>query len=266
MRVEAITPHGFCKGVQRAIMLAHDLLNRTGAKVYGLHEIVHNEEVVSKLKAKGMVFVDSVSEVPEGAVMLVSAHGTTPATFETAKERGLDIVDATCPFVLAGHAKIRENFRNGMRTVVIGAPSHIEVQGYLGEQGACLREDVRPGERTGFVVQTTLDSSEHENVCTATRDRQRAVLHFVESKVAAGIERSHIGVLVIGSAKSSNTGRLVDVVEYCGVKAWRVSDAEDVSSVDFSGIEVLGVTSGASTPETLFDSVMAKVCYNSTPD
>ena len=183
MRIEVIAPHGFCGGVDRAVRMAHELLDRVKGTVYGLHEIVHNESVVEGLVSKGMVFVESVAEVPEGATVLVSAHGTSPAVFEEAKRRGLTVVDATCPFVLAGHAKIRENFRNGMRTVVIGKPTHAEVKGYLGEKGACLPEDVRPGENTGRVVQTTLDADEYGGVCTATRDRQQAVRKFVESEL-----------------------------------------------------------------------------------
>ena len=259
MRVEVIEPHGFCGGVERAVRMADALAGSGSGKVYGLHEIVHNEDVVRELAAKGMVFVDSVSEVPDGATMLVSAHGTSPATFEEAERRGIGVVDATCPFVAAGHAKIRENFRNGMRTVVIGSASHAEVLGYLGEKGACLPEDVRPGERTGCVVQTTLDAGEHEGVCTATRDRQTAVLRFVESKVAEGEDVSAIGVLVVGSAKSSNTRKLADVAERAGVKAWRVASPEEVAATGFPGIGVLGVTSGSSTPETVFRTVLAHV-------
>lgn len=259
MRIEVIEPHGFCGGVERAIRMANALADRVKEKVYGLHEIVHNEDVVRELTAKGMMFVDSVSEVPDGAMMLVSAHGTSPVTFEEAERRGIEVVDATCPFVAAGHAKIRENFRNGMRTVVIGSATHAEVLGYLGEKGACLPEDVRPGEQTGCVVQTTLDAGEHEGVCTATRDRQAAVLRFVDSKTSEGVDVSAIGVLVVGSVKSSNTRKLAEVAERNGVKAWRIVSSDALASIDFSGIEVLGVTSGSSTPEETFDSVVSKL-------
>jgi 4-hydroxy-3-methylbut-2-enyl diphosphate reductase len=259
VRIEVINPHGFCGGVERAIRMANDLLDRAEGAVYGLHEIVHNEVVVRGLTSKGMVFVESVSEVPEGATMLVSAHGTSPATFEEAEKRGIRVVDATCPFVAVGHGKIRENFRNGMRTVVIGAATHAEVRGYLGEKGACLPEDVRPGERTGRVVQTTLDSGEYEGVCTATKDRQNAVFDFVHSNVSRGVVPSAIGVLVVGSMKSSNTGRLADVASRNGAKVWRVASPDDILQVDFSGVEVLGVTSGSSTPDDVFQDVLARI-------
>ena len=260
MRIEVIEPHGFCGGVKRSISMANGLAGRKrGTTVYGLHEIVHNEDVVRDLTAKGMVFVDSVSEVPDGATMLVSAHGTSPAAFEEAEKRGIEVVDATCPFVAAGHAKIRENFRNGMRTVVVGAATHAEVRGYLGERGACLPEDVRPGERTGCVVQTTLDAGEHEGVCTATRDRQTAVLRFVDSKVSEGVDASSIGVLVVGSEKSSNTSRLADIAGRRGAKVWRVATSDGIAEADFTGVGVLGVTSGSSTPEETFRAVLAQL-------
>ena len=259
MRIEVISPHGFCGGVERAIRMANGLLDREDGTVYGLHEIVHNEAVVRGLTVKGMVFVESVDEVPEGAKMLVSAHGTSPATFEEADRRGIEVVDATCPFVVAGHEKIRENFRNGMRTVVIGEASHAEVRGYLGEEGACLPEDVRPGDRTGRVVQTTLDAAAHEGVCTATHDRQKAVRHFVDSKVSEGRKASSVGVLVVGSVKSSNTGKLADIASRNGAKVWRVANPDDVKGIDFSGVEVVGVTSGSSTPEDVFRDVLSMV-------
>ena len=257
MRIEVIKPHGFCGGVERAIRKAQELLGAADGTVYGLHEIVHNEIVVGELVSRGMVFVESVSELPEGATVLVSAHGTSPETFEEAKKKGVTVVDATCPFVLAGHLKIRENFRNGMRTAIIGKTEHAEVRGYLGENGACLPGDVRPGERVGRVVQTTLDSDEYGGVCTATRDRQLAVRRFVESEVSKGLSPDSVGVLVVGSPKSSNTGKLAEIAERGCARSWRVSGAEDVSSVDFSGIEVLGVTSGASTPEEVFEEVLS---------
>ena len=146
-----------------------------------------------------------------------------------------------------------------MRTVVMGSATHAEVLGYLGEKGACLPEDVRPGEQTGCVVQTTLDAGEHEGVCTATRDRQAAVLRFVDSKTSEGVDVSAIGVLVVGSVKSSNTRKLAEVAERNGVKAWRIASSDALANIDFSGIEVLGVTSGSSTPEETFDSVVSKL-------
>lgn len=256
MRIEVIDPHGFCGGVERALKMSKDALASNPRPVYCLHEIVHNEMVVGELSDMGLLFVDEIDDVPDGAMVVISAHGTSPATYASAKLRRLNVIDATCPFVSAAHAKIRENFANGMRTVVIGVPTHVEVRGYLGEQGACLPEDVRPGEKTGIVVQTTLDAERHDGVCTATRDRQHAVRRFVETNLASG---TAVGVLVVGSGKSSNTQRLVEIAKGAGAQAWRVCSPDEVERKHFDGIEVLGVTSGASTPETLFREVLSSL-------
>ena len=222
--------------------------------IYCLHGIVHNETVAQGLAVKGMRFVESVEEVPEGAIMLISAHGTSPANRAVAESRGVRVVDATCPFVAAAHAKIRENFAQGMRTVIVGEPRHAEVRGYLGEPGACLPEDVKPGERTGRVVQTTLDAGAHEGVCTATRDRQQAVRDFIALHRAGG---QAVGVLVVGSAKSANTGRLAEIAERSGARSWRINSPDEIAAIDFAGIGVLGITSGASTPEDTLHAVLA---------
>ena len=253
MRIEVISPHGFCGGVDRAIRIALQALDGNPPPVYCLHEIVHNEAVMRELSAKGMRFVGAIDDVPECAVAVISAHGVAPAVLEAAKSRRIRVVDTTCPFVAAAHRKIRENFARGRRTVVIGEPNHAEVRGYLGEPGACLPSDVREGEDFDTVVQTTLDSGDHRGVCTATRDRQLAVVDFAErfrGMVAAG-------VLVVGSAKSSNTRRLAEVAGRAGAKAWLVSSVDEVPALDLAGVDVLGVTSGASTPEPVLRSVVA---------
>lgn len=256
MTVAEISPHGFCGGVKRAIEMARAALPVRGAgNVYCLHELVHNESVVKGLMDGGMRFVEKVEDVPEGSVLLISAHGASPADYAAAERRALRLVDATCPFVAAAHGKIRENFKAGMRTVVVGDSSHAEVRGYLGEPGACRQEDLRPGEAAGRVVQTTLDAGAHEGVCTATRDRQRAVQAFVEGRRSEGME---VGVLVVGSAGSANTGRLVEIAERAGACAWRVASAAEVDRVAFDGLDVLGVTSGASTPDEIFRDVVSR--------
>ena len=257
MKIEVLSPHGFCGGVARAIKMAQEALAAHGregndaATVYCLHEIVHSEQVVQELTAKGMCFVESMEEVPKGAVLLISAHGAPPAVSDEAAARGLQVIDATCPFVTENHQTIRANFAKGMRTIVVGDPDHAEVRGYLGEPGACLPEDVKPNEPVGRVVQTTLDAAAQEGVCTATRDRQQAVRDFVASARSASV-----GVLVVGGAKSANTARLAEIAENGGAKAWRVSSADEVSRLDFGALDVLGVTSGASTPESLFQAVL----------
>ena len=250
MRIEVISPHGFCGGVERAVRIAQETL--AGASpVFCLHEIVHNRDVVRGLEAEGMRFAETLDEVPDGATLLVSAHGTSPAVLAAAASRRLHVVDATCPFVAAAHAKIRENFAKGMRTAIIGEPSHAEVLGYLGEPGACLPEDVKPGEAVDVVEQTTLDAGAHGGACTATRDRQRAVRTFADAHGGASA-----GVLVVGGENSANTLRLAGIARDAGLKAWRVSSADELAGIDFGGIGTLGVTSGASTPESVFRSVV----------
>lgn len=255
MRIEVISPHGFCGGVDRAIRIAKQTIEDSPPPVYCLHEIVHNQSVVQELSAKGMRFVDAVEDVPDGSVMIVSAHGASPHVFDVATSSGIYVVDATCPFVAAVHRRIRDNFSNGMRTVVIGEPKHAEVCGYLGEPGACLPEDVKVGERYDTVVQTTLDSSAHKGVCTATRDRQRAVREFV----GRFRDSSSVGVLVVGGMNSSNSRRLVETAEGAGAAAWLVDSAHGVATLSFSGVDVLGVTSGASTPEYVLESVVSSL-------
>ena len=257
MKIEVLSPHGFCGGVARAIKMAREALAARGcegngtATVYCFHEIVHSEQVVQELTAKGMRFVESVDDVPKGAVLLISAHGAPPTVYDTAAARGLRVIDATCPFVTENHQTIRANHEKGMRTVVVGDPDHAEVRGYLGDPGACLPEDVKPNEPVGRIVQTTLDAAAQEGVCTATRDRQQAVRDFVAFSRGASV-----GVLVVGGAKSANTARLAEIAENCGAKAWRVSSPDEVSRLEFGGLDILGVTSGASTPESLFQAVL----------
>ena len=259
MTVEVIEPHGFCGGVERALKMARSALSGV-SPVYCLHEIVHNETVVRELVAEGMRFVDVVDDVPDGAVMLISAHGTSPAVRSAAEERSIRIIDATCPFVAAAHAAIRANAAKGMRTVVVGDPEHVEVLGYLGEPGACREQDLKPGESAGRVVQTTLpvqpSAADDSSPCTATRDRQQAVRDFV---LAHSVGEVTVGVLVVGSANSANTRRLAEIAERSGAKSFRVGRPSDMSAIDFSGIAVLGVTSGASTPESLFLQVLHSV-------
>lgn len=255
MRIETINPHGFCSGVDRAIRIANETLVECGRPVYCINEIVHNGFVVAEMTSAGMVFVDSIDAVPDGATAIASAHGVAPSVFEAALARSIRMVDATCPFVSAVHRKIRENFAKGIRTAVIGEKNHAEVRGYLGEPGACLPEDVKPGEEHDTVVQTTLDSAGHKGVCTATRDRQRAVREFVARNASAGA----VGVVVVGGKNSSNTKRLAEVARAEGAASWLVENEEEARGIDFGGIEALGITSGASTPEAVLQAVISAI-------
>jgi len=256
MRIEEIAPHGFCGGVARAIGIARKALEESGGKeVFCLHDIVHNATVAARLRDAGMRVARSVNDIPEGAWMLVSAHGAPPADIQAASARRIRVVDATCPFVAAGHERIRANFAKGVRTVIVGSPDHAEVRGYLGEKGACVADDVKPGEKVGMVVQTTLGAEGRDGVCTATEDRRQAVRSFVEGCLADGVPPGAVGVVVAGSPESANTVGLVGVAERCGARVWRASGPADVGKMDMAGIRVLGVTSGASTPEDVYRAV-----------
>jgi len=278
--VEPIVPHGFCSGVANAVKKAQVALGRGGVTCC-LHDLVHNESVVAKMREAGLRFADTLDAVPAGARVLLSAHGTGPEVRREAERRGLEIVDATCPFVARVHRQVRLYAERGLPVVVVGHAHHVEVEGVVAEArdaGATTAVVARSadvaalpfpaGSAVGVVCQTTLsgeqvaevmsalrrrhpdfETTPSADVCTATRDRQEAVREFV----AKGGD----GVLVLGSAASSNTQRLVEIAESAGAKAWRAANDAELASLDFKGVQRLGVTSGASTPEEFFDRAMA---------
>jgi len=282
--VRIIEPHGFCSGVRAAVKMARHALSVHG-EVWCLHELVHNGAVVDELRKKGMRFVESLEDVPEGGVGLFSAHGVAPCVRAQAAARGLKVIDATCPFVARAHRQVREFSERGVPVVVVGNAEHVEVVGLVGEykgveevkvvkDAAAVGDLPFPEEGpVGVVCQTTLSSGTVQDVlsalraryphllespasdtCTATRDRQRAVGDFVRSG-----DTSATGVLVIGSANSSNTARLVEIAREAGVSAWRVDGPHELSSCDFAGIERLGLTAGASTPEAIVTDIAARL-------
>ncbi len=252
MEIVKIVPHGFCAGVIGALKKALSL----EGTVYCLHELVHNEIVVADLKARGFVFVERVEEVPEGSTVLFSAHGVSPAVRQAARARNLKVVDATCPFVQRVHDEARRYTEQGKFVYVIGKRDHVEVQGILGE--IKNRQEPLPY-RIAVVSQTTMNSDEvaarieelrrtHEvetsaQVCNATRLRQDAVRNFTGD-----------ALLVLGSANSSNTRELGEVAR-CA-KVFRAGTIEEVKALDLSGVKVLGVTSGASTPESFYEEAI----------
>ena len=265
-------------GVRTAVEKASRTLSLSSGKaVYCLHELVHNEQVVADLKARGLRFVESLDEVPDGATVLFSAHGVALAVRAEAQRRELAVVDATCPFVARAHRAVRDFAARGVPVVVVGRPEHAEVRGVMGacdgarvvstpEEVAALPFSDGP---VGVVCQTTLSSGTVRtvldalraryphletppaaDVCTATRDRQRAVADFV----CGGGD----GVLVLGSIGSSNTNRLVEVARAAGAAfAARAGTLEEIRALDFAGVRRLGVTAGASTPEDFFRCAVA---------
>ena len=249
MKIEIIEPHGLCAGVNAAIAKALTLRN-----VYCLHELVHNEIVVEDLKELGYRFVDRIEDVPRGETVVFSAHGVSPRVRQIAAERELKVVDTTCPFVAKVHKAAKKFSDRGLPVVVLGDPNHVEVKGVLGEID---RRKPKLGERIGVVAQTTMNADEVRaqiaeldkryqvesmaDVCNATKERQDAVRQFDGD-----------AVLVLGSKNSSNVKRLVEVAQSCGRRAFRASTMDELRSLDFAGVERLGVTSGASTPERFF--------------
>ena len=279
MIVEVLQPQGCCMGVRAAVEKASHTLSLSPAQtVCCLLELVHNEQVVGRLKARGLRFVESLDDVPDGATVLFSAHGVAPAVREEARLRGLAAVDATCPFVARAHRAARAFAARGVPVVVVGHADHVEVRGLVGEAPACRvvasAEEVAAlpfpsSSPLGVLCQTTLsfgtvhavlealraryphlETTPAADICTATRDRQRAVAEFVRG--------GGDGVLVLGSAGSSNTNRLVEVARAAGASfAARAGTLEEVRVLDFSGVRRLGVTAGASTPEDFLESVVA---------
>ena len=269
MQVEIIEPHGLCAGVNAAISRALKLRD-----VYCLHELVHNEIVTEELRALGYRFVERIEDVPEGATIVFSAHGVSPAVRAAAKARKLKVVDTTCPFVAKVHKAAKAFSDRGLPVVILGDPKHVEVRGIAGECENCsiVRlfdcsdcSPAEPGAKIGVVSQTTMNADEvtaavaelkkrydveaMAEVCTATKERQDAVRRFCA-------EAGGRAVLVLGSRTSSNCRRLFEIAEQCGVKAFRAGTMDELAQLDFSGVRRLGVTSGASTPERFFDEAV----------
>lgn len=282
-------PHGFCAGVWHAIGMAEAAVAKYPAPVYCLNELVHNRQVVDGLAARGMRFVKRVEDAPEGSVLLFSAHGVSPAVRATAAARGLTVLDATCPFVARSHADVRRHAAAGRTIFMIGSPTHDEVVGVSGEapgsviviDGVEAAEKVEPPnpEMVAAVTQTTL-SRDHavavmetlrrrfpsialphsDGVCYATANRQEAA-----RRLAREVEL----VIVLGSRNSANSNRLAEVAASEGARAVLASGADDIDRAIFDGVDSVGLTAGASTPESTVESA-ARFCiglgYERAPD
>jgi 4-hydroxy-3-methylbut-2-enyl diphosphate reductase len=272
-------PRGFCAGVERAIQVVEEALERFGAPVYVRHEIVHNRYVVESLKAKGAVFVEELEESPEANRPVVfSAHGVAKRVREDAAERNIFVLDATCPLVSKVHKEAILHFRRGHEIVLVGHAGHPEVEGTMGQlpaESITLVETVedartfRPREpdNLAWITQTTLsidDTAEivaalkerfpsilgphKDDICYATTNRQEAV-----KRVAPVVDR----MLVVGAPNSSNSQRLKEVAERAGCpKAVLLQRAAEINWADFEGVDRIGVTAGASAPEVIVEEVL----------
>jgi 4-hydroxy-3-methylbut-2-enyl diphosphate reductase len=276
-RLVLASPRGYCAGVERAVETVEQALEQLGAPVYVRKQIVHNAHVVRDLEERGAVFVESEADVPPGAFVVFSAHGVSPAVRERAAARRLRAIDATCPLVSKVHAEARHYARRGYTIFLIGHAGHEEVEGTTGEapeavilvHSAAEAESIPAptGERLVYLTQTTLsvdDTGEivsvlkrrfphleappKEDICYATTNRQRAVKRLV-----AAVDL----LLVVGSRNSSNSNRLVEVARARGVEAHLIDDERGIDEAWLAGVESVGLTSGASAPESLVRRVVA---------
>ena len=283
MQIQLANPRGFCAGVDRAIDIVNRALELFGAPIYVRHEVVHNKFVVDDLRARGAVFVDELSEVPDDVIVIFSAHGVSQAVRSEAEQRGLRVFDATCPLVTKVHLEVTKYAAEGRECVLIGHAGHPEVEGTIGQyDGSCggrvylveSPEDVdslavENPQRLAFVTQTTLSMDDtarvidrlrerfptiegprKDDICYATQNRQDAVKQLaLESQL----------VLVVGSLSSSNSNRLRELAERCGCSAYLIDGADDIDVNWLNGIQRIGVTAGASAPEVLVHGVVERL-------
>lgn len=283
MQIYLANPRGFCAGVDRAIAIVNEALTRFEPPIYVRHEVVHNKFVVSDLANRGAVFVEELDEVPDGSIVIFSAHGVSKAVEVEATRRDLTVFDATCPLVTKVHIEVARFAQDGMDAVLIGHAGHPEVEGTMGRfnrrhggqihlvenENDVEALTVQNAERLAFVTQTTLSMDDtarvidalrvkfpsiqgprKDDICYATQNRQDAV------KDLAG--RCEV-VLVVGSPNSSNSNRLRELAERMNCRAYLIDNASEMNRKWFDGIQSVGVTAGASAPEVLIQEVLQQL-------
>jgi 4-hydroxy-3-methylbut-2-en-1-yl diphosphate reductase len=277
MRVVLAQPRGFCAGVERAIEIVERALKKYGPPIYVRHEIVHNRHVVEHLRTRGAIFVDELDEVPPGARTVFSAHGVAKRIEELASARDLPVIDATCPLVAKVHNEGRRYSGQGREIVLVGHAGHPEVEGTIGQMPGKVHlvqtvDDVAAlqvadPDKLAYITQTTLsvDDTRHiiaalkarfpgivgpdvRDICYATQNRQQAVQNLAQAVDV---------ILVVGSRNSSNSNRLREIGEELGKPAYLIDDADALEPAWFEGVETVGLTAGASAPETLVQGVIA---------
>jgi len=282
MKILLANPRGFCAGVDRAIEIVERALQMFGAPIYVRHEVVHNRFVVDKLSRAGAVFVDELDQVPDDATVIFSAHGVSKAVRQAGEMRGLKIFDATCPLVTKVHMEVTRHCKAGQDAILIGHAGHPEVEGTLGQWMETTSSDnqiylvetpadvdsleVGHPEDIAYITQTTLSVDDtkdvihalrkrfpaitgpkHDDICYATQNRQDAVKELAQ-KVDL--------MLVVGSVNSSNSNRLCELAEKQGIASYLIDGAEDIRKNWLDGIRAVGVTAGASAPESLVQEVV----------
>lgn len=277
MQVILAQPRGFCAGVVRAIEIVERALHQYGAPVYVRHEIVHNRHVVESLKAKGAQFIDELSEAPPGAVTVFSAHGVAKAVEDEASERGLRVLNATCPLVTKVHLQGKHYVRNGRQVILIGHAGHPEILGTMGQidgpvtlvqtEADVGRLDIPVDTPVSYVTQTTLSVDETrgiiaalkqrftdivgpdtKDICYATQNRQTAVRELCK--------RADV-LLVVGATNSSNSNRLREIGAESGVPSYLLADGSELDPRWVRGAKTVGITAGASAPETMVEDVIS---------
>lgn len=284
MQIKLANPRGFCAGVDRAIEIVDQAIESFGAPVYVRHEVVHNRTVVEGLRDKGAIFIEDISEVPEGSYLVFSAHGVSKQVQQESKDRNLTVFDATCPLVTKVHMQVAKHANAGREVILIGHAGHPEVEGTMGQYeklsksgGMYLAETpedvknlkVNNPEDLAYVTQTTLSMTDtqimvdalhkhfpyiqeqkKDDICYATQNRQDAVYNLAETADL---------ILVVGSPNSSNSNRLREIAEQLGKTAYLIDTAKDMQKSWFDGVLVVGVTAGASAPEVLVQEVIKQL-------
>ncbi|MBE0407516.1 4-hydroxy-3-methylbut-2-enyl diphosphate reductase [Psychrobacter sp. AOP22-C1-22] len=283
MQIYLANPRGFCAGVDRAIAIVNEALTRFEPPIYVRHEVVHNKFVVSDLANRGAVFVEELHEVPDGSIVIFSAHGVSKAVEDEAERRDLTVFDATCPLVTKVHIEVAKFAQDGMDAVLIGHAGHPEVEGTMGrfnrrhggqihlvENEADVEVlNVQNAEHLAFVTQTTLSMDDtarvidalrekfpsiqgprKDDICYATQNRQDAVKDLAS--------RCEV-VLVVGSPNSSNSNRLRELAERMNCRAYLIDNANEMNSSWLDGVQSIGVTAGASAPEVLIQEVLQQL-------
>lgn len=277
--ISLASPRGFCAGVVRAIDIVERALELYGAPVYVLHEIVHNQRVLEELREKGAIFVESLTEIPQGAKTIFSAHGVSSAKFTEADKLDLQVIDATCPLVTKVHVQAKNYSRNGYKLIIIGHPGHPEVEGTRGRVDTPVfvvanpqeveKLTLKADEKIAYVTQTTLSlddareivealrqkfrniqGPDTKNICYATQNRQTAVRNMAHKMDV---------ILVVGARNSSNSNRLKEVGEQNGCRSYQIQDATEVNLDWFKAGDRIGITAGASTPESLVLEICDKL-------
>lgn len=282
MKILLANPRGFCAGVDRAITIVKNALTKFGAPIYVRHEVVHNKYVVNELKDMGAVFIDDLSQIPDGETVIFSAHGVSKQVREEARSRNLKVFDATCPLVSKVHMEVHRASRKGQEVVLIGHKGHPEVEGTLGqydalgvgmylieneEQAATLH--IQHPENISFVTQTTLSVDETKDVIQALQARYPAIQGPRKDDICYATQNRQDAVrnmaplvdmmLVVGSKNSSNSNRLRELSERLGTPAYLLDDADQIQAEWFSHVNTVGVTAGASAPEILVQSVIDRL-------